>query len=78
MGYGQSRSREKSFATFNVFVCVVKDKSICLARTKKEFEDRQGTWFPISQCRMEEDVRRGDQIDVEIADWLAEKEGWDG
>lgn len=74
MGYGQSR--EKAYSTFNVIVCIVKDKSICLARNTDEFDKREGTWFPLSQCRLPNNPRRGDTIDVEIADWIVEKNGW--
>jgi hypothetical protein len=75
MGYEQRR--QKQFVSFRVYVCAMTDKSVCLARTKEEVADRKGTWFPVSQCDLPTGISRGDYVDVGIADWLAEKEGWE-
>lgn len=70
-------SRENTKTVVRVHVCATSDRAVCLARTKDGFDNKKGTWFPYSQVEIEPDHTRGDHIDVEIADWLLAKSGWD-
>ncbi len=70
------RTSNNTKSTVRVYVCATSEKAVCLARTKDEMTAKKGTWFPYSQVEIEPDHRRGDHIDVEIADWLLDKNDW--
>lgn len=51
------------------------DKAVCVAESQ---DDDEGIWLPLSQVEVSgrlEDLDRGDDITVDVPEWLAEQEG---
>lgn len=60
--------------TYHLVYLTHTDKAVCVAETQG---DDEGTWLPLSQVDVHgrlENLDRGDDITVDIPEWLADKE----
>ncbi len=65
--------RETEYVPLDVTIYAVTEKALKISL--EGYEEDDSVWVPRSQCRYDGEPKKNTDVTIEVADWIAEREG---